>query len=74
MKITEYIKILIRKIQNILVIIGLFLIYLLGFGITLLSVIIFNRKLLRITKSKNMTFWKQAQGYEADIIKCLKQF
>lgn len=66
----------VARIQNILVIIGLFFLYVIGFGITLFFIFLFNRKLLGMGKGKSNadTFWDDAKDYEADTAKSLKQF
>ena len=63
----------IRIIQNILITIALFFVYIVGFGITLIFVIIFDRKLLGVEKIEKDTFWKNAEGYQTDIKDCMRQ-
>ena len=61
-----------RRIQKNFVAISLFFIYIIGVGITLIFVVIFNRKLLRKQKNKD-TFWKETKGYEPNINDATKQ-
>jgi len=63
----------IRIIQKIIITIALFIIYIVGLGITLILVIIFNRRLLGVEKREKDTFWKDAEGYEADISECKRE-
>jgi len=64
---------LINTIRKRLILIVLFFIYIFGFGLTLFFVAIFNRRMLRISEKGQNTFWKQAQGYNADIEECLRE-
>lgn len=57
----------IKTVQKILITAALFILYIVGFGITLIFVIIFNRKLLGGKEREKDTFWKDAKGYETDI-------
>lgn len=50
-----------------MVFISLILVYFLGFGITLLLMLVFNRKALADYNVNNDTFWVKAEGYEPDI-------
>lgn len=63
---------LIERVQHITVTAGLFLIYIMGFGVTLILVLVFNRWLFR-RKSKNDTFWEDAREYEKDAEALLRQ-
>ena len=72
------IQTLTRKIQKNFIRVSLFFIYIVGFGITLIFVKIFHRKLLkdqnsRSNQRKKNTFWKKADGYSPKIDECLKQ-
>ena len=62
-----------RIIQKILITTSLFVLYIVGFGITLFFVTIFNRRLLRIKRKEAGTFWQKAEGYEADIQEFIRQ-
>ena len=64
---------LINTIRKILILMVLFFIYIFGFGITLVFVAIFNRKVLRLPKKGENTFWKSAQGYDSDIEESLRE-
>jgi len=59
--------------QKIIITAALFFIYILGFGITLILVTIFNRKLLGIKRREEDTFWVKAEGYEADIDQLIRE-
>lgn len=54
-------------VQKILITILLFLVYLIGFGITSLFAILFNRKLFGVLSQRKNSFWKKAEGYENDM-------
>lgn len=69
----ELLKIFIKIVQEGFITIVLFFIYYIGFGITLILVLVFNRRLLRIEKNKKNTFWTDAEGYDSNISACLKQ-
>ena len=56
--IQKYIKI----IQKMFITVALFILYIVGFGITLIFTIIFNRKLLGIEKREKNSFWSAAKG------------
>jgi len=67
--IREYIKI----IQKIFITAVLFILYIFGFGITLIFVTIFNKKLLKAETRKKDTCWKDTEGYENDINDCIRE-
>ena len=54
-------------IQKFLVTIFLVINYYIGFGITYIFALIFNRKLLWVKKTNENTFWLEAEGYEPNI-------
>jgi hypothetical protein len=60
-------------VQKILIMLILIVIYFVGFGITLIFIFLFNRKLLTGGYRIDNTFWIEAQGYEADINNCRRQ-
>jgi len=66
---------LLRPAQRALVAAGLFFIYIFGFGITYVLVSIFNRKLLGAGPAgkEQESFWTDAQDYQADASKCLRE-
>jgi hypothetical protein len=70
----RFIMPIIEKIQKIIVTILLFMLYIVGFGLTAFAALIFRRKLLGLDKKTSNTFWEDAEGYEADINKNLRQF
>lgn len=63
----------IRIIQKIFITIALFILYIVGFGITLILVTIFNRRLLGVGKKEKATFWINAEGYDVDINECMRE-
>jgi len=63
----------IRIIQKILITIFLFIVYIIGIGVTLIFVMIFNRRLLGKTFKGKNTFWNEAKGYGADINSSMRQ-
>ena len=67
--IQKYIAIL----QKLFITIMLFMLYIFGFGITFIFVAIFNRRLLGIQKLNKETFWRDAQGYSADLSECSRE-
>ena len=58
--------VIIRSIQKILMSILLTILYIFGFGITLMFLLIFNRKFLRRKSLKEDTWWENAVGYGMD--------
>lgn len=64
---------IIVAVQKILIAVFLFLIYFLGFGLTFLFTVIFNRRLLGIEPGQPDTCWVKAEGYQADIQDGLRQ-
>ena len=71
------IKIIIRTfvtvIQKTVVTISLFLIYVFGFGLTIISILLFNRDILITRRDKKDGFWVGAKDYEADMERSLRQ-
>lgn len=67
------IQIFIRFIQNTIVTISLFLIYVFGFGVTIIFMMLFNRDILISRSDKKDTFWSKAEDYETDIEISLRQ-
>jgi len=63
----------IRIIQKILITIFLFIVYIIGIGVTLIFVMIFNRRLLGKTFKAKNTFWNEAKEYGADINSSMRQ-
>jgi len=57
----------IRTVQKILIFVSLTLIYFLGFGITLIFMMVFNRKVLTGNSKDDNTFWVKATAHEANI-------
>ncbi len=60
-------------VQKVLITVMLFMLYILGFGITFIFAVIFNRRLLGLERVNKYTFWKDAQGYDADINECMRE-
>ena len=63
----------IKIVQKIVITVSLVIVYIFGIGITLIFIIIFNRRLLGITEGKRDTFWRDAEGYNSDISECLRE-
>lgn len=72
-KIKEKIRLLIRTIQKISTVICLIVVYIVGFGMTLVIAMIFNRRLLRRKKATESSFWNKAEGYEFDVNESMRQ-
>jgi hypothetical protein len=64
---------LIAAVQKALVSGALFLLYIFGFGLTLLAVKLFDRRLLRGPGPGDASFWRQPEGYEPDRADCLRE-
>jgi len=77
MRFAELLKIKTQKfmviVQKILITIFLILIYFVGFGLTLIFVLLFNKRIIFATRGKPDTFWLEADGYEPDIPDSMKQ-
>ncbi len=69
----EKIQIAIAAFRSTFITMALFVLYIFVFGLTLAAVAIFNRKLLGAPKTGEDTFWREAQGYSADINECLRE-
>lgn len=59
--------------QKILVISFLFLVYMIGFGLTFIFVALFKHNLVWHGSKNDKTFWKEAKGYDPDIKECMEQ-
>jgi cytochrome c biogenesis protein CcdA len=64
---------LIPAVQKALVTAALFLLYVFGFGLTLLAVKLFSRRLLSGPAEDAPSFWLEAEGYEPDRADCLRE-
>jgi hypothetical protein len=77
MRFAELLKIKTQKFiviaQKILITIFLVLIYFVGFGLTLIFVLLFNKRIIFAKRGKLDTFWLEADGYEPDILDSMKQ-
>lgn len=63
----------VRLVQKILVTVFLFLIYVFGFGMTVIFLLFFNQRILgKISKDQD-TFWGEVQGYEINMEDSFKQ-
>lgn len=71
--IQETIKTIIRLVQKILMAVFLFILYILGFGITFIFLFIFKRDILFKNHKKESTSWIKAAGYEPDAEGSLRQ-
>ena len=54
-------------VQKALINVLLFIVYIVGFGITKIFVSIFNKSLYAEKTEKTKSFWITSKGYEADI-------
>lgn len=59
-------------VQKIIITLSLIIIYFVGFGITLIFILVFRRKMLTGEFGKN-TIWIEAEGYESDINGAIRQ-
>ncbi len=66
-------KIIISKVQKVILAISLFILYMVGFGATLFFLIIFNRKALVKEYESGNSYWHKACGYELDNDESLRQ-
>jgi hypothetical protein len=73
MKLKGLLKRLIVKAQHVVMVCLLFLLYVVGFGITVLFALVFDRKLLGMKCAKTETFWQEARGYSADMEEATRQ-
>jgi cytochrome c biogenesis protein CcdA len=64
---------LVRGVQRVLLVVFLTILYFLGFGITLLFLMLFNRRALIRKYNLDATFWNKAEGYDADIDNSVRQ-
>ena len=63
----------IRIVQKVLITILLFIIYIIGIGVTKIFVMVFKREVFKRGYRSKATFWIEAKGYEANINDCLRQ-
>jgi cytochrome c biogenesis protein CcdA len=63
----------VKVIQKIIITILLTILYIFGFGITLVLLLIFNRKFLRSKSFKDSTWWENANGYDMDAENIVRQ-
>ncbi len=63
----------IRKVQSWVMFVLLLFLYVVGFGITYLFTVVFDRRLLKPNPTKDGTFWSDARGYEPDMDDALRQ-
>lgn len=71
--IKKIIRNFVRIIQKVLIVLLLTLIYFLGFGITVIFMMVFKHKILTGSRKDDITFWVEANGYEADMEDSLRQ-
>lgn len=64
---------IIRLIQRILITFFLFLTYIIIFGLTAFFLLITNRKILLNYHRTKDTFWVDAENYQPEIEKCLRE-
>lgn len=71
-KIKTVIGVFVKLIQNAIIFISLFLLYMVGFGIVAIFLAIFNRRLL-IQNNNADSFWITANEYEEEFKERLRQ-
>lgn len=72
-KVKIIIKNFITSIQRLIVVISLFLIYIFGFGLTAIFMIVFKKNFLENSPAKKDTFWIDANGYNPNIEEAFRQ-
>jgi len=72
-RIKKIIQLVVRLVQKILVTTFLFILYFLGFGLTLIALFIFKRDFLIKNYKQNESFWKEAADYESEANGSLRQ-
>jgi len=70
MKVKEITGNFIRVIQKILIVILLTILYFIGFGITVLVMLVFDRRAIFGGKKMPDTCWDKAEGYALDLKEC----
>lgn len=67
---------LIAFLQPIVVAVLLFVVYVLGVGLTRLGCVLFFRRVLKLDAAveSDGSFWRDAEGYEPDPVRLHKQF
>jgi len=73
MALKSIIQRLIAIVQKIFIMVSLFILYICGFGITLIFVMLFNRRLIRRQKLNKDSFWIDAQGYGNGLNESLRE-
>ena len=69
----EKLRNFIREVQKVLIIILLFIIYIIGIGITKIFVMVFKREVFKRGYKEKVSFWVEAKGYETNINDSLRQ-
>lgn len=64
------VSVIVRVIQKILITVLLFFLYFFGFGLTYFIMLIFRKATLLSLKTKQNSFWKEAQGYTVTMEEC----
>ncbi len=64
---------IVRRIQKVIAIILLTVLYFVGLGITWMFAWIFNRKMVKRDISTKDTYWEEAVGYEPDMENSFRQ-
>ena len=60
-------------IRRVILPVSLFLVYILGIGITLVILLIFDRKVLRIGNEKSESFWVKPHDLDKDMEAFMRQ-
>lgn len=61
------------KIQKFVLLLGLFLLYTIGFGLTFLLVLIFYRSVLKENARHAGTYWREANNYTETLEEASRQ-
>jgi cytochrome c biogenesis protein CcdA len=64
---------IVRVVQAVLLAVLLFLVYVVGVGLTVLAAALFDRRLLRGQRRDDESFWVDARGYEARVENVARQ-
>ncbi len=64
---------LIRAVQKVVMVVLLFGVYWLGFGVSRLLAMVFQRELLQSEHPDQDSFWRAAEGYDAEVTEARHQ-
>jgi hypothetical protein len=72
-KIKKILSVIIKNTQKLLITLLLVIFYIVVFGVTLICLFVFNRKLLKEKPFNARSWWAVAQGYKIDTENILRQ-